>query len=60
MSKVTPVTNSFFAHFDEYYYDMHNPEAKRIIEKIKTFIDSNEDFNKSYFIKMPKPFFSKP
>lgn len=60
MSKVTPVTNSFFAHFDKYYYDMHNPKEKKVIEKIKAFIDSKEDFNESYFIKMPKPFFSKP
>jgi hypothetical protein len=59
MKEVTPIANSFFANFKEYYYDMNNPSAGKVIEKIKKFIDTKEVFNITYFSMMPKHFFAK-
>ena len=52
-------TNSFFANFDDLYYDMNNPKVSTILDKIKSFTEDIFDFNSSFFKTMPKYFFSK-
>ena len=53
------ITNSFFANFDDLYYDMDNPKVSSILDKIKNFSKAIFDFNHVYFKSMPKYFFSK-
>ncbi|MTI67120.1 MAG: hypothetical protein FH753_11065 [Firmicutes bacterium] len=49
----------FFACYDNFYYDMNNTSEAAVIEKIKNFIQIKDDFNYTYFMKMPKYFFAK-
>jgi predicted RNA-binding Zn-ribbon protein involved in translation (DUF1610 family) len=59
MKENKSTANSFFANFDNLYYDMDNPKVSSIIDKIKNFSDDIFDFNSSFFKTMPKYFFSK-
>lgn len=52
-------TSSFFANFDSFYYEMNNPSASSIIDKIKIFPKDILDFNSTFFKTMPRYFFSK-
>lgn len=59
MKENKSITNSFFANFDDLYYDMDNPNVSSILDKIKNFTEDIFDFNFSFFKTMPKYFFSK-
>lgn len=51
--------SSFFANFNSFYYEMDNPNAISILNKIKGFYDDVFDFNYIFFKTMPKHFFSE-
>ena len=59
MNSVNSITNSFFANFSAFYYDMNNPSVESVVKKIKLFIEKESDFNYSYFNNMPRYFFAK-
>lgn len=59
MKKVSAVTNSFFAHFDELYYAMDDKNPPAILKKIEYFKEKKGDFNYRYFHKMTTYFFAK-
>lgn len=59
MKGIVSIVNAFFSNFDEFYYDMDQPTAKSLLEKIYQFKEHAEDFNLSYFRLMPRYFFSK-
>lgn len=59
MHKNLAVVNSFFAGFDDFYYDMDSPLASSIIDKINSFPYDIFDFNSSYFKSMPGYFLSE-
>ena len=52
-------TNSFFANFTSFYYDMNIPSESSLIDKIKIFPKDILDFNSNFFKIMPRYFFSK-
>ena len=59
MKENVAFTNSFFADFDSFYYDMDNPSEASILDKIKTFPKDILDFNSTFFNSMSRYFFSK-
>lgn len=52
-------TNSFFTHYDDFYYDLDKPSLTSVVKKIEDFIQIQMEFNYSFFEKMPKYFFAK-
>ncbi len=59
MKEVSPVVNSFFATYDEFYWEMSNPTAETITKKIHLFLEQGKDFNLTYFEKTERCFFAK-
>lgn len=59
MTENRSYTNSFFANFDFFYYDMENPSVSSVLDKIKKFPKDILDFNSTFFKIMPRYFFSK-
>lgn len=60
MHLCSPLVRFFFANFSNFYTHMDRSDPKYIIDKIKLFMDSGNDFNFEYFCRMPKYFFAKP
>jgi len=59
MTDVAPHVNLFFAGMDDMYFDMENPSVSCIVDKIRLFCEKSQDFNLTYFKKMPEYFFKK-
>ena len=58
MEKIIPLTNSFFANFQDYYYEMNDPTPVSLLKKIKYFRENPGNFNYTYFQTIPHYFFS--
>lgn len=59
MKYYVPLSNLFFAHFEDFYFSMDEPSVNTILDKIKSFNESENhgDFNYTYFTTMPQYFF---
>lgn len=51
--------NSFFTHYEDFYYDLDKPSLRSVTKKIEKFISKQGEFNYSFFEVMPKYFFAK-